>query len=120
MSNISNKQYNFELNYTPYDFFYSTKRKDLPNENQCKVLEEEHKLNAFKCDDDSNLDKCYKYELCNNNNLVKTMYDKRNNHLTSGESYEDLHTKYNFAILKTLNLSAGIIGTLVFIYHYNK
>ena len=24
MSNISNKQYNFELNYTPYDFYYST------------------------------------------------------------------------------------------------
>ena len=37
-----------------------------------------------------------------------------------GESYEDLQTKYNFAILKTLNLSVGIIGTLVFLYHYNK
>ena len=83
-------------------------------------MEEEQKINAFKCDDDSNLDKCYKYELCKNNNLVTTMYDRRNNHLTSGESYEDLQTKYNFAVLKTLNLSVGIIGTLVFIYHYNK
>lgn len=120
MSNISNKQYNFELNYTPYDFYYSTNRKDLPNENQCKVLEEEKKIKSFKCNDDATIDKCYKYELCKNKNLVNTMYDRRNNHITSGESYDNLHLKYNFAILKSINLSVGIIGTLVFIYHYNK
>ena len=120
MSNISNKQYNFELNYTPYDFYYSTNSADLPSDNKCIVLKEENKLNAFKCDDDSNVEKCYQYELCSNNNLVNTMYDRRNNHITTNESYQNLYTKYNFALLKTFNLSAGIIGTLVFIYQYNK
>jgi hypothetical protein len=120
MSNISNKQYNFELSYTPYDFYYSTNRKDLPSNDKCSVLEEENKINAFKCDDDSNIEKCYQYELCKNENLVNTMYDRRNNHITSDEGYNDMQTKYNFAILKSINLSVGIIGTLVFIYHYNK
>ena len=46
MSNISNKQYNFELNYTPYDFYYSTNKQDLPTSNQCKVLAEEKIENA--------------------------------------------------------------------------
>ena len=72
MSNISNKQYNFELSYTPYDFYYSTNRKDLPSNDKCSVLEEENKINAFKCDDDSNIEKCYQYELCKNENLVNT------------------------------------------------
>ncbi len=120
MSNISNKQYNFELSYTPYDFFYSTNKKDLPSENKCTVLKEETRLNAFECDDDTNIEKCYHSELCKNNDLVNSMYEKRNSHVTSAESYNNLQLKYNFAILKTINLSAGIIGTLVFIYHYNK
>lgn len=120
MSNISNKQYNFELNYTPYDFYYSTNKQDLPTSNQCKVLAEENRLETLNCSDDSTIDKCYKHELCKNNNLVNTMYERRNNHITSGESYDNIHLKYNFAVLKTINLSVGIVGTLVFLYHYNK
>lgn len=120
MSNISNKQYNFELSYTPYDFYYSTNRKDLPSNNKCEVLIEEKKLNAFNCDDDATIEKCYQHELCKNNNLVNTMYDRRNNHITTSESYDNIHLKYNFAVLKTINLSVGIISALVFIYHYNK
>ena len=120
MSNFSNKQYNFELNYTPYNFYYSTNQQDLPSDNLCKVLKEENKLKQFDCDDDVNVKKCYQNELCINKDLVNTMYNKRNSHITSDESYKNLHTKYNFALLKSLNLSVGIIGTLVFIYRYNK
>lgn len=116
MSNISNKQYNFELNYTPYNFYYSTNQSDLPSDNLCKVLKEEKN----DCTDNENVEKCYQNELCNNKDLVNTMYNRRNNHITANKSYQNLHTKYNYALLKTLNLSVGIIGTLVFIYHYNK
>ena len=35
-------------------------------------------------------------------------------------SYEELHLKYNYAVLKTINLSVGIIGSIIFIYYYNK
>ena len=44
MAAQENKQYNFELSYTPYDFYYSTNREDLPSENVCLVLEEEKKI----------------------------------------------------------------------------
>ena len=120
MSNISNSQYNFELNYTPYDFYYSTNGGDMPSDNKCIVLEEEEKIGNFQCENDATLDKCYHYELCKNKDLVNKMYAQRSNHITSSESYNNLYKKYNFGILKTINLSVGIIGTLVFIYHYNK
>jgi hypothetical protein len=48
------------------------------------------------------------------------MYEQRNQHLTSEESYNDLYKKYQFGILKCINLTAGIIGSLVFIYYYKK
>jgi len=120
MSNIQNKQYNFTVDYNPHDFFYSTHRNDLPSDINCEVLQEDFKLNAFDCDDNQNLDKCYKRELCKNNDLVTEMYNQRNQHITSAEGYDDLQRKRKFAILKTMNLSAGIVGTLVFIYYYNK
>ena len=50
MSVQENKQYNFEMNYTPYDFFYSTNRDDLPKDAVCKVLEEEDKQKMLNCD----------------------------------------------------------------------
>ena len=120
MSSIQNKQYNFTMDYSPHDFFYSTHRNQLPNDNMCKVLEEDFKLNAIDCDDNQNLEKCYKHELCKNNKLVNEMYNQRNQHVTSSEGYDDLQRKRKFAILKTINLTAGIVSTLVFIYYYNK
>ena len=120
MAAQENKQYNFELSYTPYDFYYSTNREDLPSENVCLVLEEEKKNNDFVCGINSTSQKCYQYELCQNKHLVNKMYEQRNQHLTSEESYNDLYKKYQFGILKSINLSVGIIGSLVFIYYYNK
>ena len=120
MSNIQNKQYNFELNYTPYDFYYSTNRNDVPKEAICTVLEEENKLDMLHCDGNKPMQKCYQYELCKNKDLVEKMYKHRNDHETSDKSYENLHAKYKYGILKTINLSVGIVGTLVFIYYYNK
>ena len=69
---------------------------------------------------DSTAEDCYKYELCHNKHLVNKMYEQRNQHLTSEEMYDDMYKKYQFAILKTVNLTAGIVGSLVFIYYYNK
>ena len=120
MSVQENKQYNFEMNYTPYDFFYSTNRDDLPKDAVCKVLEEEDKQKMLNCDGRNAMQRCYKYELCKNKDLVEKMYKRRNDHETSEESYRNLHAKYNYGILKSINLSVGIIGSLVFIYYYNK
>ena len=48
------------------------------------------------------------------------MYERRFNHQTSEASYENLHLKYKYGLLKTVNLSVGIVGALVFIYYNNK
>tara|TARA_A100001015_G_C15014658_1_gene724896 strand:- start:1819 stop:2181 length:363 start_codon:yes stop_codon:yes gene_type:complete len=120
MAAQENKQYNFELSYTPYDFYYSTNREDLPKEQICAYLEKEKQDGNLFCGRDSTAEDCYKYELCHNKHLVNKMYEQRNEHLTSEERYDDMYKKYQFAILKTINLTAGIVGSLVFIYYYNK
>jgi len=121
MSNIPNKQYNFEIGYTPFNFFYSTNRSDFPKGlGGCSILEEEKRLEQFNCEDDSSMQKCYQLELCKNKDLVKEMYDKRDYNSTSVQGYEDLQIKYKYGILKTINLTAGIIGSILFIRYMSK
>ena len=117
---ISRKDYTYELSYDPYNFYYSTNRQDLPDEQKCSELIKQHEDGNLKCDKDGKVEECYQYELCKNKNLANEMFEKRNNHLTSNASYEELHLKYNYAVLKTINLSVGIIGSIIFIYYYNK
>lgn len=118
---MSSQSYQFDLQYSPYDFYSSTQSEDVPDENKCKVLEEELKLGNFECKEDHiHGEKCYQHALCKNRDLVKKLYNQRNGHLTSNEKYRNLHIKYNYALLKTFNLTVGIAGTLVFIYYYNK
>jgi hypothetical protein len=117
---ISKKDYTFELSYDPYNFYYSTNRQDLPDKKTCDELIEQHDNETLKCDQDEKLRQCYQYELCKNKNLANEMFERRNNHITSDASYDHLHLKYQYAVLKTVNLSVGIIGSIIFIYYYNK
>ena len=113
-----NNQYNFNLDFNPNDFFSSTERKNLPRGDMgCEILHTEIE-NGLNCLEDSNLDKCYQSELCKNKDLVKNMYNRRNSHLTADESYMNRVNIYNFSIFKSMNLSAGIIASLVFIYYH--
>jgi len=116
MNEISNSQYNFELEFNPYNFYSATNKSDLPQDFKCEVLAEES--TTLDCSDDKNLQKCYEYELCKNQNLVKNMYLRRNEHYGADESYTNMLTKYKFSVLKSFNLAAGIIGSLVFIYYH--
>lgn len=112
--------YSYELSYNPYNFYFSTNRQDLPSEEQCEQLMEEKEDETLICDGDENIEKCYHYELCRNKALVEELNERKFNHVTSEASYDNLSLKYNYALLKTFNLSAGIIGSIVFIYYYNK
>jgi hypothetical protein len=110
-----NNQYNFNLDFNPNNFLSSTDRDNLPNGFMgCERLHAEE----LNCLDDSNLDRCYQLELCKNKDLVKNMYDKRNDHFTADESYMNMVNIYNFSIFKTMNLSVGIIASMVFIYYH--
>jgi hypothetical protein len=114
------KHYNYELSYNPYNFYYSTNRQDLPNEQACDELKEENENELLDCDSNVFAEKCYKHELCKNKHLANEMYERRFNHETSNASYDNLHLKYKYGLLKTVNLSVGIVGALVFIYYNNK
>ena len=114
------KQYSYELSYNPYNFYYSTNRQDLPGDEKCNELKEENESKLLDCDSGASADKCYQYELCKNKDLANEMYERRFNHQTSEASYENLHLKYKYGLLKTVNLSVGIVGALVFIYYNNK
>lgn len=116
MNSVSNSQYNFELEFNPSNFYSSTNRKDVPNEMKCKVLAEE--ASNLDCSNPANAQKCYEQELCKNQNLVKSMYTRRNDHYAADESYTNMVTKYNFSVLKSINLTAGIVGSLIFIYYH--
>jgi len=112
-----NNQYNFNLDFNPNNFFSSTDRNNLPDGHMgCEILEAE--AEELNCLDDSNLDRCYQLELCKNKDLVQKMYDKRNDHLTADESYMNMVNIYNFSIFKSVNLSVGIIASMVFIYYH--
>ncbi len=117
---ISQKDHTFELGYNPYNFYYSTNRQDLPNDEKCTELIKNYEDEMLKCDGDGKIEQCYHYELCKNKNLANEMYERRNNHITTNASYNQLHLKYKYAILKSINLTAGIIGSIIFIYYYNK
>lgn len=114
------KTYQYELSYNPYNFYFSTNRQDLPNDEVCQTLKQDKEDKMLDCDEMGSTDKCYQYELCKNQELAKELYEHRFNHETSEASYQNLLLKYNYGILKTVNLSAGIVGALVFIYYYNK
>ena len=116
MNEISNSQYNFELEFNRYNFYSATNKSDLPGVIQCKVLAEES--STIDCSDDKNIQKCYEYELCKNQDLVKNMYLRRNDHYGADESYTNMVSKYKFSVLKSFNLATGIIGSLVFIYYH--
>jgi len=89
-----NNQYNFNLDFNPNNFFSSTDRNNLPDGHMgCEILEK-------------------------NKDLVQKMYDKRNDHLTADESYMNMVNIYNFSIFKSMNLSVGIIASMVFIYYH--
>ena len=118
---ISQKEHTYELSYDPYNFYYSTNRQDLPDEETCENLIKDFNEETLKCgDNDGKVQQCYQYELCKNKVLANEMYEKRNNHITTEASYKHLHLKYKYAILKSINLSVGIVGSIIFIYYYNK
>jgi len=117
MNSIGNNQYNFELDYNLNNFYSATNQNDLPKGWGCSILADSAKA-GLDCTNDANLDKCYQHMLCINRDLVKNLYDKRNSHSTADEGYMNMVNKYNFAVLKTINLSVGIIASLVFIYYH--
>lgn len=117
----------FTMQYYPTDFFYSTNAQDMPQGFEgCTILGEESNNTICSAITSSNTNmssgeiyKCYQNGLCKNQSLVNKLYQLRNNHYMSQELYDNTKQKYNFEVIKTLNLIVGIAFAIMFI-HYNK
>ena len=113
----------FTMQYYPTDFFYSTNANDMPNGFEgCTILSEETEnivcnksKNSGATISSDNMSKCYQKELCKNQTVVNKLYQLRNSHYKSQEQYENLKQKYNFEIVKTVNLLIGIVFAVIFI-----
>jgi len=109
----------FSMQYYPTDFFNSTNANDMPQGFEgCTILKEETK-NLVCNEDAGEIYKCYQNQLCLNKSLVDKLYNIRNQHYASEQRYDNISTKYNFEVVKTVNLLLGVIGTILFI-RYNK
>ena len=109
----------FSMQYYPTDFFNSTNANDMPQGFEgCTILKEETK-NLVCNEDAGEIYKCYQNQLCLNKSLVDKLYNIRNQHYASEQRYDNISTKYNFEVVKTVNLLLGIVGTILFI-RYNK
>jgi len=114
----------FTMQYYPTDFFYSTNAQDMPQGFEgCTILGEmDQNIICSKVSSDTpsgDVAKCYQGALCENQRLVNKLYQIRNDHYKSQEQYNNIQQKYNFEVVKTVNLIIGIAAAAMFI-HYNK
>jgi hypothetical protein len=117
----------FTMQYYPTDFFYSTNSQDMPQGFEgCTILGEENKniiCNKITTDSatvsSTDVTKCYQSALCENQRLVNKLYQIRNDHYMSQEQYDNIKHKYDFEVVKTVNLIIGIAAAAMFI-HFSK
>lgn len=116
MSSIPQQQL-FSIEYYPSDFFYSTNQQDLPDTAGCEMLEYINPNCSSSDTDPKTLKQCYEIELCRNQDLVQKMYARRNKHSEASAKYDDFQAKYNFEIIKSVNLFIGIVIAFLYIYY---
>ena len=126
MTNEVPQEHIFSMQYYPTDFFNSTNANDMPQGFEgCTILKEETKnlvcssINENVAMPTGEIYKCYQNQLCLNKSLVDKLYNIRNQHYASEQRYDNVSTKYNFEVVKTVNLLLGVIGSILFI-RYNK
>lgn len=123
MTSIS-QQYNIPLTFNPPDFFYLTPGSGY-DPNQCIAFSMDSSASlaaslakcAFSQCAESEYKQCYQQELCRNKELLDTIYLKRDKHLGAEQKLGDFERQYTFSYITTINLSLGVIGSLIFIYY---
>jgi hypothetical protein len=60
---------------------------------------------------------CYKKELCHNRELADEITKMQEDHLGTEENYNNSKASYNNELLKTGNLTMGILGLMILIYY---
>jgi hypothetical protein len=117
------------IGYNPDDFFYSLVGNKMPSDSSCN--DPDHGYLNIKDSScvfidpidtteqiwtDNSLN-CYRRELCRNKIAALKINDVENNHLGSQQNFKNSKKMYNNEILKTFNLSLGILVVFVTIYY---
>lgn len=117
------------IGYHTNDFFYTIVGNKMPSDASCNnpetgflfipdsscVLIDASGVSGNTWMDNSY--NCYKKELCKNKNLALKINDIENNHLGSQQNYMNSKKMYNNEILKTFNLTFGILLLFMTIYY---
>jgi hypothetical protein len=106
------------VGYSPNDFFYYTayEQTDIESCNNIK-----HALGKTDCNNplaltDISYALCYRNGLCQNRSYSDWFRKVQTNHSGADERYKNTSKIYNANIQTTVNLSAGILGVLAYIY----
>lgn len=86
----------------------------------CNLTEEEKKTRQTKtCKDTPECEKLL-FNLCNNYSYSKTIQNLQTNHSGADSRYNDVTTKYNYELLKSVNLGIGIVYLSIMLYYNYK
>lgn len=115
------------IGYNPGDFFYTLVGNHMPSDSSCNELLQIPDVSCHFIDPNSisnddtlwrdNSFNCYKKELCINKQQSAKINEVENNHLGSQQNYKNSKKMYNNEILKTFNLSFGILIIFTTIYY---
>lgn len=110
MSNFKNKT------IFSYNDLFSVKTPDNSAGNNCPGT-----CVPSTCNDNtlSGCEPCYKKEYCTNKKFANNLYTNNAKYLGKSQEHSDISQVYNNEYIKSVNLIAGIIGILSFIF-YNK
>jgi hypothetical protein len=109
------------LAFNPNQFFYVSFAGDVPSDSSCK--DDYLTSNNDKCSSitrNSNADaisECYKQQLCTNKKYANQINQLQNNHLGSGQNYQDTLKIYDNEYDKTINYVFSILFLIGAIYY---
>ena len=107
------------IEYSPTEFYYydlmSNGAPFYPNKEECNNLSNEN----ISCDKETFKDNsfnCLKQEICKNETLAKSL-NLENVNVEEVQKYTDFKYSYNNYLLKSINLTIGIVGITILIFN---
>jgi hypothetical protein len=109
------------IGYSPNDFFYINAQNNniMPTDGSCTDLNINSPSWDASCNGTNfqdNSSNCVKKALCQNKSLVSTLNTYQSTNNGAEGKYLDSNSVFNTTILNTINLSAGILVLIYFIY----
>jgi hypothetical protein len=108
------------LAFNPNQFFYVSFNQDVPTDSSCKTSLESNDNKCSRIKNDSSIadiTACYQQQLCTNKQYAGQINQLQNNHLGSGQGYQDVLKMYDNEYDKTINYVVSILFLIGAIYY---